>query len=279
MLTKERINDILTETLKYTITLANDPTVLGPKYLQDQIATCRNYTNHVARLMNEVHRAIMEVDFDLRRKETAFRISADELLSNNPSVRGLPNITDRQAQINLLLREEHRVIENLKNDLKDLQHVEKIVKNIHRELKDTMNEIKLQRSLIRDEIDTGRMYGDERPSVERAYQAGGAAKMEDIDDDEIDRMLKGEIAIHDVDAAEPAVTVADTPEVSVEVEAQASEPEKPSEPVTDEEHVLAFFGKADATPAPILVEIPSNMQVPNVASEEDFTDIFDQMMT
>jgi hypothetical protein len=108
MLSLERIAEILTEISKYEVTLANDPTVLGPKYLQDQIATCRNYTNHTARLLNEVHRAVMAVDYEYRRKETAFQIASDELLAQNQHVRNLPNITDRQAQINILLKDEHR---------------------------------------------------------------------------------------------------------------------------------------------------------------------------
>lgn len=239
MIPKDRMEEIIVESLKYSITLASDPTSLGPKYLQDQIATCRNYTNHTARLMNEVNKAAMNVDYELRRKETAFKIQADELLSNNAHVRNLPNITDRQAQINLLLRDELRVIEELRNSLKDLSHVEKIVKTTHRELKDTMNEIKLQRSLIRDEYETGRMYGDERP-VSVSAPPTTPLISETFDDKELDVLLGGD-----------SVTESGVPDTEAE-----KVPEPTVEPKTDEELMAGFVASSD---------------------EDDMNEIFSQM--
>jgi hypothetical protein len=306
MIPFDRIQEILAEVDKYEITLAHDPTVLGPKYLQDQIATCRNYTNHVARLVNEVHRASMAVDGDYRRKETAFKIAADELLARHPNVKNLPNIADRQAQINLFLRDEHRELEALKNDLRDMQHVEKYVRNKHRELKDTMNDIKLQRSLIRDEIDTGRMYGDERPSDrENAYTAGAGARPDDIDEDELARMLSGETSVEVEASIEPAVpeqsveveeTVDVTEEVDTSETIEASEttvsepiveapqaeavaveaPKSPSKSLTEDEQVTAFLDKKPAPKAAVLsTDLPNLAQ--NAISEQDYSDLFEQM--
>lgn len=290
MLSLDRITEILTEISKYEVTLANDPTVLGPKYLQDQIATCRNYTNHTARLLNEVHRAIMAVDYEYRRKETAFQIASDELLSQNQHVRNLPNITDRQAQINILLKDEHRELERLRNDLKDLQHVERMVKNTHRELKDSMTDIKVQRSLIRDEIDTGRMYGDERNSNrDHAYTPGGGSKPEDIDEAEIDRMLRGEQALEGEDEVKSDLEVILTEEVppSEAVSAPEAEPTAPvalvnSPALTDEQLAHEFLGdKGSEVPVkkiePLIKKNTDDSLKQSAVSDQDFSDLFEQM--
>lgn len=290
---KERVEAIFKEISGYKIELAADPTVLGAKYLQDQIATCRNYTNHVARIINELHKEKMGIDFDLKRKETAFKIASDELLAKNPHVRGLPNITDRQAQINILLRDEHREIEGLKNDIRELEHLEKMVRMVHRELKDTMGEIKLQRSLIRDEIDTGRMYGDERPSAREASFMANGSRADDIDDEEIDRILRGETPLTEMSngteiASGSTTQTADAPvQTTSEVAPQTeivdviesvevnTETTPPAKPLTEEEQVIAFLDKKEE---PVRVVSPGISEVTQkVTSDDDFRDIFDSM--
>lgn len=259
--TKERIDSIYEEISKYRIELAPDPTTLGPKYLQDLIATCRNYTNHVARLVNELHMEKSLVESNLRKKELAFKLGADDLLANDLRVKNLPNIADRQAQINILLRDEHRAIESLKNDVKDIEALEKMVKLVHRELKDTMGEIKVQRALVRDEIDTGRMYGDERSSdkPETALISGGYARPDDIDEAEIERALRGETLTAE---EEPTSPVAELPNDLVISEEDLST--SPETPKSDDELVQGFLG----TPHPDLLHKTSE------PSEEDLVNIF-----
>jgi len=288
-MTRDRMEEILNETTKYKIELAHDPTALGPKYLQDLIATCRNYTNHVARLLNEVGRARMAVDFELRRRQTAFQISADELLANNPMVRNLPNIADRQAQINLLLKDEHRGIKDLENDLKDLDHVQKLVRDQHRELKDTMNEIKTQRSLIRDDLDTGRMYGDERNTpTGNPYKQGAAGVPDDMDPDEIDAILRGEkplpksddepdtVSESQVEAQNPSD---DTQSESVQTATEpAPAPVQEAPAVTREEaQVLAFLEGSKATQKSVSAPSVPPVAASSVVSSDDFTDIFNSL--
>lgn len=254
-LTKERIDDIFREISGYKIELQPDPTVLGAKYLQEQIALCRNYTNNVAQHVNRIHRERMNIDSVLRRKEAAFRIASDELLSNNAQVRNLPNIADRQAQININLRDEHRDIEELKNDVRDLDHLEKMIKLVHRELKDTMAEIKLQRSLVRDELDSGRMYGDERNS---AYTGEGKAEkpmLDDLDEEEINRLMRG-------DSAE-----------------ESTQDATPSDPVTQEENSTSDAEKIDhflndsSETQPVVV--PESAPTTKATSTDDFSDFLD----
>jgi len=278
-MSNERMQLIMAECDKYQIRLANDPTVLGPKYLQDMIATCRDHTNHVVLLLGEVRRAKMEIDFELRRKETAFKIAADELLAKNPIVRTLPNIKDRESQINIILKDEHREVVNLQNDLLDLEHIEDFVKVRHRELKDSMKEIYTQRGLLRDEHETGAMYGNERPTsmgvsaedMQSAFTPGAHAKPEGIDEDDIERMLQANgVEVVEEPAAKPV-----EPPVEPKAEVKPVVPNT-SAPKNDEETIRGFL---DAEPSAIVVpSIPLDpTPVMSSTSDDDFTDLLNNI--
>lgn len=289
MMSVERMTEVMQECDKYELRLANDPTILGPKYLQDMIATCRNYTNHVARLLNEVARVKMDIGRDLRRKQTAFKIAADELLAKNIVVRNLPNIKDRESQINLMLKDEHREIVTLENDILDITHVEDYVKRRHRELKDTMREIQSQRNLLRDEHATGSMYGDERPtsmggeSLEDAYTPGAHAKPDGIDEGEIERLLNeanaspAEEAPQTVDSptTEPVTTTEPSPVAEARPQIVAPKPE------SDEDLIKAFLYAPD-TQSDLQVQAPSKTtpevpKGPSVVADNDFSDFLNTL--
>ena len=187
----ERIKAIYAELEKYVVQLHPDPRMLGPHYLNDLIATTRNYLNAVSRIQLEAHEEKQYLARDTRAHEAALQISSDDLLANDERVRRLPSIEDRKATVSVFLRAEKQIIETLKATMQDVDYVEKAVRHRHKELTATMSEIKLQRALIRDEIDTGAMYGDER-----TYGAGKRGRsnpiaVDEFSDDELDKLLAG----------------------------------------------------------------------------------------
>ena len=241
----DRIKSIYEELERYTIQLHPDPRTLGPSYLNDQIATTRNYLNAVSRILLEVHREKQYLAREIRAHEAALQISSDDLLANDERVRRLPSIEDRKATVSVFLRNEKQAIENFKATMLDVEYVEKAIKHRHKELTNTMSEIKLQRSLIRDEIDTGAMYGDERVKGTGNNFGGGRPYkdpiFEEITEDELSRLLNGE-------PATPAD--AETPAPVEEAPAQLAtvEPVLDEQPVpTDEaEQIAAFLGDSGA---------------------------------
>lgn len=158
----ERVKAIYDELNRYEIELASDPVSLGPKYLQELIATCRNYMTQITKLLMEVNLEKQMATRELNAAQTVYDMEADDLLANDERVRRAPNIKDREAIIKTLLREQLRTISTNKATVNDLACIEKAVKHKHQELKDTMDAIKMQKSLINAEISTGAMYGDER---------------------------------------------------------------------------------------------------------------------
>ena len=175
----ERVQQIYGEIERYSITLSSDPASLGPQYLQEQIAACRDHINNVTKLLMEIHREKHNLSAEVHTAETMFRVESDNLLATDKRIRDLPNIKDRESAIALLLRERVRELAELKARLQDLDFIEKAVRHRHHELRDTMAEIKLQRSLIRDELDTKSFYGGERDTPDAP--AGDDIGAEDIE--------------------------------------------------------------------------------------------------
>jgi hypothetical protein len=250
----DRVKAIYDEISRYEIKLEPDPRSLGPLYLQNVIAECRNYLNAVSRVQLEVHREKQELARSIRAAETSYEVAFAELLSNDERVRRLPSIEDRKATANVILREQLNTLSGIKGELQDLEFVEKAIRHRHKELTATMTEIKLQRSLIRDEIDSGAMYGDERRSDhERGPGAGPLG--EEIDEAELDELLNREQeAVTKV--VEEVPTPPPAPPVSIE------KPSSDVSPADEEAAVKAFLGE------------PTEAAVGN---DDDFASILDQV--
>jgi hypothetical protein len=232
----ERIKSIYAELEKYVVQLHPDPRLLGPHYLNDLIATTRNYLNAVSRIQLEVHQEKQYLARDTRAHEAALQISADDLLANDERVRRLPSIEDRKATVAVFLRAEKQVIENLKATMQDVEYVEKAVRHRHKELTSTMSEIKLQRSLIRDEIDTGAMYGDERTYGAGKRGGSNPVAVDEFSEDELEKLLAGG------DQAAPPV-------LPPLLETASSSEFLPPEP-TVEEAISTFLGDGGTESAP-----------------------------
>jgi hypothetical protein len=245
-MTPAQINEIYDQISKLTITLHVDPASLGPKYLQDAIATCNNYKNQVSGILSGLMRKKHEVSRDLQARQAAYQVSFDDLLANNESVRRLPNIEDRRATANVMLRTDRQAITKFEAELKDLESVEKVVRHRHKELSDTMGAIKVQRSLIRDEIDTKSFYGDER--MNRGVPGASSSPLgdDDLDEETLSKLLDG------VNEETRALALP-------VVEPPASSGENAEEGSSDEHAMRRFLGDEKSS------------------SAEDFSDVFSRL--
>lgn len=276
----ERLREIYTEMGKYEIELQPDPLSLGPKYLQDVVATCRNYLNAVTKVLMEVNMEKQLLTRELNALQAVYEIDADDLLANDERVKRAPNIKDRESVVKTLLREQHRAITSKKAEVNDLAVIEKAVKHRHGELKDTMEAIKTQKSLIQAEISTGAMYGDERAPGRHSEQITPPEMMEE---DEIAALLEPEIP--ETPKTEEVMLkndLGEKPEPIVEAApvtlAQAdTTPEKPADPPSGEVHnpsvadLLSAEGiGTDEDVRKFLGETPA---APAVAPEDDYSSI------
>jgi hypothetical protein len=238
-MTPERVEQIYNELATLVIELDADPTARGPAYLQDLISKTRGYLNRTSLLTHEVHRERHQLERQLDAHETAFQASSDELLADDQRVIRLPNIDDRRAMINLLLREDRARISDLKRQVKELGFVEKAVKHRHRELDNTVSSIRMQKSLIDTEIRTGAVYGDETDTSRgSAYGAG----VGDIDEEELARLLNGEPAAP-TESAEEEAPAEEAPQPVVV--APAEEPKTPEKTSSEHDEFTNFLDGED----------------------------------
>lgn len=222
----ERIQTIYSELEQYVVQLNADPRSLGPQYLNDLIATTRNHLNAVSRIQLEVHQEKQYLSREIRAREAAYQVSADELLANDERVRRLPSIEDRKATVSVFLRADRLQIDHFKGLLQDIEFVDKAVRHRHKELTSTMSEIKLQRSLIRDEIDTGAMYGDERTQGNNIMKGRNyvAHPVDEVTEAELEALLNGTSNNKEEPPQTATVTLQKTPvkEESVDEASQIS---------------------------------------------------------
>lgn len=212
----ERVKEIYDELNRYEVELASDPVSLGPKYLQELIATCRNHMSQITKILMEVNLEKQMVSREMNAAQTLYDVEADELLATDERVKRAPNIKDREAIIKTLLRDQLRTIATKKAEVNDLTCIEKAVKHKHQELKDTMDAIKMQKSLINAEISTGAMYGDER-AAGQGSRSVPLTPPEILDEDEVLSLLAEPTA-----AAPPAA--APTPKTTPAAEEPAVQP-------------------------------------------------------
>jgi len=161
-ISEERIDAIFAAMNGYVLELKNDPGALGPQYFQDIIATCRNFQNRVSLVSTEINRDRLTVSGQLRGFEAAYALAYDDLMANDAQVKVLANVEDRKATASYLLRDQKKVINELKDQMHILDSVYKVISHRNRELHATMLAIKDQRRLMQTELATGAFYGDER---------------------------------------------------------------------------------------------------------------------
>lgn len=163
---ESRIDEIFSRLEEIDIELDYDPIERGPKFLNQMVASCRNYTTEVQRYMRECQMHRRTLERDLRTREAAYELEFNHIMANDPdivSMRGLSR-ADREALTNYKLRAQYERIKELEIALVDAGHVETVIESKLRELREINRDIRLQKRLIEDEIQTGAFWGNDNNS-------------------------------------------------------------------------------------------------------------------
>jgi hypothetical protein len=248
----ERVETIYNELADLVVELDRDPVGRGPGYIQDLISKTRGFLNKTSVYHQEVMREQYELERDLVAQEAAFDVSSDALLADDNRVTRLPNIDDRKAMINLILREDRVKIQDLKRRVRELGMIEKVIKSRQKELDNTMAAIRMQKSLMDTEVRAGSFYGDETNTSRN--RSGIVTTQDDIDDDELTRLLEGEMPSIELSGPSAETSTAQPAESAVEsapeeapqpvVAAPAEEPKTPVN-VSDEDPDISKFLDGD----------------------------------
>ena len=244
------------------VELEPDPTVLGARYIQSVTSKCRNYLNKISQRRVELSLMRRNLMVQIAGEETALSIEKDHLLAENDTVQRQPNIRDREAVVNTMLRSQVQSIANKKRDLLDVETVDKAVKLVHDELIRTATEIKVQRSLLFSDRISGSGYGDESPIGSSIPPAPDST---DINENELENLMKGSVPLV------PSTTPEDEDPDLIAALASIQDEDPPSEVVAvkPETHTV----KQSETPS-VSDVVPSGSEPVESSpadSEEDFT--------
>lgn len=177
---EKRVDEIFEFIFNNSIQLDPDPIRRGPKYLNTQVAECRNMSSRVQEFAREVEFEKLQLTRSLNRLETEYQLNFNELLVNDTAVLRKTSAKDREAAANNILKDALREIADVKAALSDLGHVATIIKSKLDELKDVNRDIKTQMGLISDEIKLGNFWGDQSDSGQHKIRA------QDIDVSDLD---------------------------------------------------------------------------------------------
>lgn len=153
-LSPEKLDSILEEIVTFEVNLAEDPTLpdLGLRYLQKQVAQCRQFLNRVQYYLQTTKR----YEKNLKRAAKVFELDVELKLANkladDPVVRRQSAVADRKAVAISMLNEEHRVLARFQVEIQNLDDTIRLVKSKYDDLRHTSADIKLQRQLVKDDM-------------------------------------------------------------------------------------------------------------------------------
>lgn len=163
------------------VDLDPDPLELGPKRINEKIATCRG-------MLSRCERSYLEVSQDLHWYKRRHRLATathslkvQELLTNDPEVRAGRNVTDREAVANIKLRGDKEVVDHLRNGLEDLESVLSVIRTKRDDLRDIQGRLRDQLKVCQEEIGLGARWGYRSPPWSRGSNPPPATKAVDTE--------------------------------------------------------------------------------------------------
>lgn len=217
---QQKIEEIYRRLSSLSIDLPRGASDMGPDFLREAISVCRNYLNETAHYFQDllVEESFLAIRLD--SAESAYQIRSTELLATDPSVSSRPNIADRQAAIDNILREQKQAIIRLQGEIRSLGHVKTVVRARQTELNNTMSSIRLQRSLLKDALRTGSFYGDET-TISRGH--GGLDPVDDLTTTDLEALVAASEAELEAEAASKSTPPSTTADPVDQLDANALE--------------------------------------------------------
>jgi hypothetical protein len=157
------VDEVFDRISKMTLELDDDPLEFGPKRLNLKVSQARSHLSDCENIYLEVSRLLQRFKSAHRTLETEFEIEKKHLFANDPEVRSLPHVTDREALATMKLRKQVREMEVVARNIPDLESLIIIIKAKRSDLKDLQSRIRDQIKLCQEEIGLGAKWGSKPP--------------------------------------------------------------------------------------------------------------------
>lgn len=157
------VDQIFEAISKMEVELDVDPLQYGPKRLNNKIVEARGHLTECERIFLDVSRLLQKFKSVNRDLEVEFEISKKELFANDPEVRALPHVTDREALATMKLRSHVEEMNKISRNVPDLEALMTVIKAKRTDLKDVQGRIRDQIRLCHEEIGLGGIWGSKPP--------------------------------------------------------------------------------------------------------------------
>lgn len=147
---KNKIYDRLLE-IKFKININAIP---NPQQVNEKIGECHSYIEEVSHFSIQIHKEMAVMQQAYNNALVDFELKKDTLLTQEP-IKSLPNIKDREARSNLLLRKDRERVKDYQNNLSDLNNLLKAVSLKIRNLNTANADIKLQLRVLEAQVKLG----------------------------------------------------------------------------------------------------------------------------
>ena len=147
---KNSIYDRLLE-IKFNVDISAIP---KPQQINQKIGECHAYIEEISHFSIRIHKEMSVMTQAYNNSLAEFELKKDTLITQEP-IKNLPNIKDREAQANLLLRADREKVQGYSNELNDLNNLLKAVSLKIRNLNSANADIKLQLRVLETQVKLG----------------------------------------------------------------------------------------------------------------------------
>lgn len=249
---KNKIYDRLLD-ISFKIELQSFP---NPQYINEKIGECHVYIGEIERHSIEVTKEISVVQQAYNNALADYEVKKENLLIQNEGIKSLPNIKDREAKANSMLKEELKQIREYENTLTDLNNLLKAINLKLRNLNRANTDIRMMVRVLESQIKLG-MAPATDPVMKSLVEEMNKGK-ENID------------SFEDVEAEVTEETVVDpTEDLNIDELLSTSSVTQEKEPTVNESH-NSMIDKGLIDPIPeVEPEIEPNTIGDVIIEEED----------
>lgn len=127
----------------------------NPQYINDKISECHAYIDETERYSIQTTKEISVLQQALNNTLADYEAKKEDLLINDESIQSLPNIKDREAKANSLLKEESRQIKIYENNLNELNNLLKAISLKIRNLNRVSVDIRVMVRILESQVKLG----------------------------------------------------------------------------------------------------------------------------
>lgn len=223
-----RVNQIYDELGKLTVALDldDDPT---PNYIQNKLIECNDCQRRATRLNIEVTKALSHAERYYRVEKLKLEILRRETLTNNTSIKKIPTGKEREAAVDDILEDKHKMILDYQNKVNELTALADSVKEVQREIRGTNSDIKLLVKVMEESVKGLNIGSSEDPEIRNMKK--DLAELEKLDE---------EITVEDVDSSEEYVE-RDTEknDIDIDIDIDSGDGDEEQKPEVVEEVIVS----------------------------------------